>query len=373
MIPYVGRRDRIATQGAGSSRARWVLRCVVCAMGAILLSMGCAAQPYLNSHIESVNAEYRHLEDYVYVLEDENARLVKENETLKTGRPAGKAGGGTAPARGGLFRRAPGSSAPGSQPPPADSAPGFEPPVIELPGDTPPRAPSGRSTTQRPEIGSPADTPPNIDLPGPTIPVEPLPIPGAREIKAPAVPDAISPKPVDKKITHLFLNPALTGGTDFDGQPGDDGLRIVVEPRNAGEQFVAEAGALSVVLLDPERQGDAARIARWDFDQSATRQVLAASSPGRGLKLEVPWPGAAPVATRLKLFVRYEAPDGRKLQAEREVFVTPPGQSLSRWTPRPADRPIVQVAADEPAPTAETPRPTMQSAIAGRPRWSPNR
>ena len=353
------RSGRCATKGADSSWVGTALRYGAGLIGVMLLSVGCATKPYVNSHIESVNAEYRHLEDYVYVLEDENARLVKENETLRSGRPSGKADSGSAPGRGGLFRRAPAGGTPGSQPPARDAAPGSEPPVIELPGETPPRAP-GRSTTQRPEIGSPADTPPNIELPGPSSPVEPLPIPGAREIRAPAVPDAISPKPVDKKITHLFLNP-LTGGTDFDGQPGDDGLRIVVEPRNAGDEYVAEAGAVSVVLLDPERQGDSARIARWDFDQSATRQSLTATSPGRGMKLEVPWPGAAPAATRFKLFVRYEAPDGRKLQAEREVFVTPPGQSLGRWTPRPADRPIVQVAAEEPVPTA------------ARAAWSPDR
>jgi hypothetical protein len=327
----------------------------------VSLFPGCASQPYLNSHIESVNAEYRQLEDYVYALEDENARLVQENETLRTGRPPGKALGDATPGRGGLFRGAPGSGAPRTTPPARDSAPGFEPPVIELPGDTPPRNSGGRSTTQRPESDSPADTPPSIDLPAPNNPVEPLPIPGAREIQAPIKPDAISPKPVDRKITHLFLNPALTSGMDFDGRPGDDGLRIVVEPRNAEEQFVAEAGTVSVVVLDPEREGEAARIARWDFDRSATRQVLAASSPERGMKLEVPWPGAAPAATRLKLFVRYEAADGSKLQAEREVVVTPPGQSLSRWTPRPADRPIVQVAAEEPVP------------VAARAAWSPNR
>jgi hypothetical protein len=355
-----GRRDGLATRDAGCFLVCLPLRFAALIAVLLALASGCASQPYLNSHIESVNAEYRQLEDYVYALEDENARLAQENETLRTGRPPGKALGDAAPGRGGLFRRAPGNSAPRTMPP-ADPAPGFEPPVIELPSDTPPRTPSGRSTMQRPELDSPADTPPNIDLPAPSSPVEPLPIPGAREIQTPIKPDAISPKPVNKKITHLFVNPALTSGVDLDGRPGDDGLRIVVEPRNAEEQFVAEAGALSVVLLDPERQGEAARIARWDFDRSATRQVLAASSPGHGMTVEVPWPGAAPAATKLKLFVRYEAPDGQKLQAEREVFVTPPGQSLSRWTPRPADRPIVQVSAEE---TVATPE---------RPAWSPNR
>ena len=35
----------------------------------LALLPGCATQPYLNSHIESVNTEYRQLEDYVYALE----------------------------------------------------------------------------------------------------------------------------------------------------------------------------------------------------------------------------------------------------------------------------------------------------------------
>jgi len=149
--------------------------------------------------------------------------------------------------------------------------------------------------------------------------------------------EAIPRQTNDKKVTHLFLSPQQTRGADFDGQPGDDGLRILFEPRNAGEEFVSEAGTLSVVVLDSEREGDAARIARWDFDQSATRQMLAATSPERGIKLEVPWPAAAPTSNRLKLFVRYETADGRRLQADRDVFVTLPGQAISRWTPRVQD------------------------------------
>jgi hypothetical protein len=176
----------------------------------------------------------------------------------------------------------------------------------------------------------------------------------------------------------LFLNPLLTGGIDLDGQPGDDGLRVVVEPRNAAGQFVPEAGAVSVVVLDPDRQGEAARIARWDFDLSAARQMLAASSPSPGLTLEMPWPAAAPAATRLKLYVRYETADGRRLETDREIFVSPPGQAIGRWTPRSVDRPqasIATIAASEPI--TEEPRSigTDRAASVQRslPAWSPNR
>ena len=53
----------------------------------LLLCAGCKSQPYVNAHIESVNAEYRQLEDYVYALEAENARLTQEIEMSRTGTP----------------------------------------------------------------------------------------------------------------------------------------------------------------------------------------------------------------------------------------------------------------------------------------------
>lgn len=367
-------------------------------LSALSLLAGCS-KPYVNAHIESVNAEYRQLEDYVYCLEEENARLQQEIDGLKTSTPAKTTPSKPAsPARDGVPRR-PLTLPARPQSPASDQSPDLSSPKIELPGSTPPSStPGGRSTLQRPpldpsERAAPADTPPSIELPplleipspaqpSPAKPDEILPVPaGPRDILRPATPERISPKPTDKKVTHLFLNPALTGAADFDGQPGDDGLRVVVEPRNADEQFIAEAGVLSVVLLDPDRQGEAARVARWDFDQSAMRQLIAASSPGRGIKLEVPWPASAPAASRLKMFVRYETPDGRRLQTDREIFVTPPGVSLSRWTPRSADRqpPSAELAvsaASSAAGLQAEPGPIRSASAAdipAQPIWSPNR
>ena len=110
------------------------------------------------------------------------------------------------------------------------------------------------------------------------------------------------------------------------------------------------------------------------------RQLLAASSSSRGIKLEVPWPAAAPAASRLKMFVRYETPDGRRLQTDREIFVNPPSASLSRWTPRSTDRQSssAELAAAtthagglqaEPGPI----RSASAADIPAKPIWAPNR
>lgn len=302
---------------------------------------GCRTQPYLNSHIESVNAEYRQLEDYTYALEEENGRLQQEIEALKSVKETGRLPNG-APARGGggLFRRSPASNAPRGNSSSSESSPDLGSPLIEMPGSSP------STTTQRPslepgESTSPADTPPSIEPPKLRIEVPepkveellPVPPPG-RDVRNPMPSEPISPRPINKKVTHLYLNPAQTGTADFDGQPGDDGLRIVLEPRNSDNDYVPEAGPLSIVLLDPEREGEAARIARWDFDRTNSRQLLAASGDKRGLQLEVPWPAAAPSANKLKLYVRYETDDGRKLVADRDVYLNAQAQAVDRWTPR---------------------------------------
>jgi hypothetical protein len=378
LCPTIAIPTRSVSEGHESNLARG--RCALYLGLLASLLAGCRG-PYVNSHIESVNAEYRQLEDYVYALEEENARLHQELAGVRPHDAAGTTPS-TAPSRGGLLRRSPAGAAPRRSSSPSEPTPGLESPQIEIPpGDTPPpRTPGSRSSFQRPSIDSPeraapADTPPSIDIPGSsseTLPSPPIP----KDISAPALPEPIPSQPADKKVTHLFLHP-LSGGADFDGQPGDDGLRVIVEPRNAGEQFVPEAGAVSIVVLDPDRLGEAARIARWDFDPSAARQMLAASSPGRGLKLEMPWPAAAPAATRLKLFVRYETSDGRRLQTDREIYVTPPGQAISRWTPRSPGRSEPAELATASAGATASPPTEIRSASSNEnpalPLWSPHR
>ena len=354
-----------------------------CSLMALLLAavLGCGARPYVNAHIESVNAEYRQLEDYVYALEAENARLQQELDAMKTvGIKSATPASPSAPSRSSAPRRPtilpamPGRSAP------SDSPPEMESPRIELPGSSS----SPRSTTQRPALDlkeqtAPGDSPPTIDVP-PLLevpiqskPSETLPVPAnPRDILKQTSANMTTATPADKRVTHLFLNPVQTTAADFDGQPGDDGLRVVLEPRNAAGQFVSDAGPVSIVVLDPDQLGEAARIARWDFDQTAMRQLLAASS-GRDIKLEVPWPGSAPTATKLKLFVRYETSDGRKLQADREIFVIPSGQTLSRWTPRSTDRPAASQAAAATTENGYGPVRGASAEIPATPIWSPDR
>ena len=310
------------------------------AMG-LVPSAGCRTAPFVNAHLETVNGEYRQLEDYVYCLEDENNRLQRELDDCKAGRRGG-ADGDAAPARerGGTFRRQLRDSS-GGVSPQSDSSE-LVPPTIEpgTPGEPSPPAqtPPRRSTLNRPSSQQEPDSTDNLDLEPPTVelpaPAETPPTPATPA--APAKPESLPPAaPSDTKITHLFLNPILTGGSDLDSRPGDDGLSVVVEPRNAAEEYVPQAGAISIVVLDPSKAGEEARVARWDFDLAATEQKLKTSSAARGIRAADALAGVAPFHRRLHLFVRYETADGRQIQTDREIFLTPPGQLSERWTPRP--------------------------------------
>jgi len=126
----------------------------------------------------------------------------------------------------------------------------------------------------------------------------------------------------DSRVTHVFMNPRLTGGRNFDSNPGDDGIRIVLEPRNVDGKFVPRAGDLSIVALDPAERGTAARVARWDLQQSQLAPLLRTSEVlGRGFHLKLLWPGEPPRHSELQLYARYVTEDGRSLEADQRIFV----------------------------------------------------
>ena len=47
-----------------------------------------------------------------------------------------------------------------------------------------------------------------------------------------------------------------------------------------------------------------------------------------------PWPGGVPETNQVKLFVRYDTADGRKVQVQHDLILNPTAQASERWTPR---------------------------------------
>ena len=275
------------------------------AMASVLcaLAVGCRTNPSLNSHIEVLNAEKRALEDQLYELEYDYERKVTELEETKE-RLRKLDGGETGSRRS--------NQSPRVELPAADD--GF----LDL---SPPTVTPG--TPDGPRIEMPAPNSGSRTTPR-TINTEPVRI----------GPTLIEPS--DPRITHVHIDPVHTGGSDFDHQPGDDGILIVIEPRNQSDAFVPLAGPLMVVVLDYAKRdaGAEARVAKWELTAQQVDRSLHNNSSQRGIYLRLPWGEQRPESNKLMVAVRYTTADGRKLEATRDIFVTLPGQVSQRWTPR---------------------------------------
>lgn len=304
----------------------WPLLSLVCAC---LLSAGCRQDPYLTAYFETKNAELRDLEDRYYeqqdqveLLNDQLESARRENNKLR--KLEGSEEDTSPPKRGSILPRS-------SSPPKTNGAKEPKEPKIEFgePGAPDDVVPRGGGGLRPKPAKMPAKMGPDMNGPG-----------GRNELPPPAEFEGEQTayiEPEDPRVTHIVLNPFLTGGHDFDHKAGDDGVAVIVEPRNKEDQFVQQAGPVSIVVIDPEIEGKEGRIARWDFDSIEAGKLMKKKGPGRGIHFKLPWPNKPPENNKLKVFVRYQTLDGRKLEADRDITIAKLGQFSQRWTPRPLD------------------------------------
>jgi len=173
--------------------------------------------------------------------------------------------------------------------------------------------------------------------------------------------------PADARVQEVVLNRVLTGGYDRDGRPGDDGVMVVIEPRNAAGQFVPIAGELSIKLIDPRELTPAQQtFAHWKLTRKQAAAKLRRSLLGRGVHLELAWPSRPPRADEFELQVVYTTADGRKLNAEREIHIDPPRAASARWTPVSESQAARENALGHRSSSERT-------AGGARPGWSPHR
>jgi hypothetical protein len=377
-----------------------------------LTAAGCSGNA--KQAILALEQENRQLEDMVFQQQGELQRAQRELEACR-GRGAAVPSGAVRVA-----------------PPPAIAAPvrpgapdTSRPPLtVELPSTPTTQLPDtlkqseaprfsggkdGGKLNQTPSVQLP-ETPegaPRLDIPQP-LPTEqrrpqPLRTPGEEIIPAPAPENGSGSRggtssAASARVAEIALNDNLTGGCQTDPRQGDRGIVVVVEPRDAHGRLVETPAAVSVVVLDPALEGQAARVARWDFTAQQLASLHRKGAWGEGYHLEMLWPGAAPVHENLQLFVRYVTSDGRKLETQRKIRVatagsgdadrtanrrgTPSASVAPSWQQRPATpapdaaepmrlssrlaSPTAPISARAPAPAPEVPR-------VARPTWSPER
>jgi len=276
-------------------------------------------------------------------------------------------------------------------------APGFAPPAparpmppsveLEEPAGSEP-APSRRTeprqtpgSTSRPSDGSELDEAPRWSPPSGAA--------GSGSVPQPIDGGAARGGGDSTQVARVLVNRALSGGFDADGHSGDDGVIVVIEPRDRQDRYLAAPAEVSVVLLDPTLD---ARIARWDFSAAETARLFHDSTFGRGMQLEMTWPGDPPKNRELHVFVRYITADGRQFEVDQPIRVEPSGRSVAGWSAREARetrpgeggtsrtpaaasthaRPTPADPATRP-PDHAGPSPSRTATRPDRPAWSPDR
>ena len=136
----------------------------------------------------------------------------------------------------------------------------------------------------------------------------------------------------DHAVAQVVFHPQLTGGHNSDGQPGDDGLYLVLEPRSQQGQYVPYPAELTIEVFEARtaQRSPMNRVARWDFDTSDTAAAMKKSLLGKGIHLQLAWPAGPPSTTDLVLVAKYILPDGTRLRTERSIRIDPTGQRSYR-------------------------------------------
>ncbi|MCA9133594.1 MAG: hypothetical protein KDA45_10585 [Planctomycetales bacterium] len=160
----------------------------------------------------------------------------------------------------------------------------------------------------------------------------------------------------DRRVVELAFHPSLSRAINLDEQTDDDGLFLVLQPRNESGQMIPEAADLSVVVLDPAREGSAASLGRWDYSAHDVKAKMQPIGSDQGIHLTLPWKGADPTADRVIVFARYTYENGRQVIGQKEIFISDGGGLKTVWAPRaPRSGPAGQPRADVAQATHRTP------------------
>ncbi len=276
--------------------------------------------------LTALENENRRLEDRVYLLEDELNqhcdqvdRLDQENQLLrmqvastvssvKTNLPDGK------PVK-----------APNGAGQNGSTGNGFTPPKIDL-GE--PTAPSGVNGQNGDSDELPGPAPP-FDGPAPKLP-RLMPSPGAFASPVSHASDSVEDLlAASTDVMRITLDRLQSKHFTHVSQQA---FVVIVEPRNASGKIVPAVGNISLVVIDMQRQGDAARLARWDFSADQAAACIRGTVLGKRMYFHLDWPEAPIENQNLRLYVRMHTADGRFVQANAPLELESVRSILREWT-----------------------------------------
>jgi len=121
---------------------------------------------------------------------------------------------------------------------------------------------------------------------------------------------------------------SLSGGADYDGRPGDDGVTVYLRPRDADGHVVKVPGRITIQLTDNTEAGSPRVLGVYRFDDlDALRQMWLGRFATQHYRLRCPFPPDTKLPERRRVTVHAEFVDyltAATLTAVKEVSISFP-------------------------------------------------
>lgn len=124
------------------------------------------------------------------------------------------------------------------------------------------------------------------------------------------------------RATGIQLSSLMTGGLDFDGEPGHDGLSVVLIPHDPDGELVKLPGNIEIEALDPAHPEGAQRIGHWTFDQRDIHEFWHKGVIQSGYQFELPWQ-TPPRSDQVLVLAHLSTANGRRFDTTLTVKIDP--------------------------------------------------
>jgi hypothetical protein len=111
-----------------------------------------------------------------------------------------------------------------------------------------------------------------------------------------------------------------TGGIDEDKIPGDEGIQVVLVPRDIDGSPIKAPGTLKVTALEISPEGLKTPLSTWDVSALQLRRSWRSGLLSTGYFVALPWQ-KIPTSEKLRIVATFQPLEGGTFEAERDVTI----------------------------------------------------
>jgi hypothetical protein len=170
-------------------------------------------------------------------------------------------------------------------------------------------------------------------------------------------PDGLIHRPSEPYPMRSLVLGRGTGGRSDEACGGDDGLIVVVEPRDCDDQAIKAPGQMVIDVIETPREGPSGLLKRYEISPEQLRQTWQSGLFSTGYRLSLGFE-RWPITDRLRVVAYFRMMNGRVFEAGKDVVIRLPQEKMRR--------PL-----NPPSPTPPLPDPTPGPAPAPAPETLP--